>query len=132
MYNHISSYNGCSTITPSSRNSKAGWLDTHENHVALAIQSLASLVIIGDSIVAGLTRYAKVWNTYFSPLKTLNFGVRGDRTQNVMWRAENLVLPLTVRFAVIHCGTNNLDNGTASDIANGILSVGIALQKKKK
>ena len=64
------------------------------------------------------------------PLGAINLGIGGDRTQNVLWRVENLYLPSTVEFLVIHCGTNNLCDSQPSHIADGVLAVG-AMAKKK-
>ena len=108
------------TTTPSGRDKK-GWYQTHHDHVALAACYSASVVLIGDSIIIGLSKYPKVWNTYFAPFNTLCLGLGGDRTQHVLWRAEKITLPRTAQFAVIHCGTNNISCSTALDIANGIL-----------
>ena len=67
--------------------------------------------LIGDSNVAGLSRYQAVWKKYyFKTYKALNCGIFRDRTQNFLWRAEDLPLPLSVKYLVVHCGTNNLDH----------------------
>ena len=83
------------------------------------------------SIVAGLSRYPKVWNRFFKPWKALNFGIGGDRTQHILWRAEHIKLPATTKIAVIHCGTNNIEQDQPWDIANGIISIGLAFQEKR-
>ena len=74
--------------TPADRHFKAGWHDTHKYHRSLTKTSNTDVVLIGDSIIAGLTRYRDIWKEYFGPLKALNFGVGGDHTQNVLWRAK--------------------------------------------
>ena len=60
-------------------------------------------------LFTGLARYPSVWNQYFAPLKSLNFGLGGDRTQHVLWRVENGEIPLNAQTIVIHVGTNNTD-----------------------
>ena len=42
-------------------------------------------LLLGDSVIAGSSRYLKVWQRYFIPLKTLNFEIGGDRVENVIW-----------------------------------------------
>ena len=59
------------------------------------------------------------------------FGIGGDRTQHVLWRAEHIKLPATTKIAVIHCGTNNIEQDQPWDIANGIISIGLAFQEKR-
>ena len=66
----------------------------------------------------------------FVPLGAINLGIGGDRTQNLLWRVEDLRhLPSTVEFLVIHCGTNNLCDSLPSNIADGVLAVGAMARK---
>lgn len=116
--------------TPSGRD-KPGWYAEHEKHVEIAKTSSAGVLLIGDSIIQGLARYPKVWNQYFTPLKSLNFGLGGDRTQNVLWRVENGEIPLNAQTVVIHVGTNNTDRDKPKDIANGIGSIAMMFQEAK-
>ena len=102
-------FNSSPATIPSGRDNKVGWYDTHERHMKLASYSQPSVILIGDSIIAGLSRYPQVWNRFFKPWKALNFGIGGDRTQYVLWRATNIELPATTNIAVVHCGTNNID-----------------------
>ena len=115
---------------PSGRD-KPGWYAEHEKHVEIAKTSSAGVLLIGDSIIQGLARYPKVWNQYFAPLKSLNFGLGGDRTQNVLWRVENGEIPLNAQTIVIHVGTNNTDRDQPKDIANGIGSIAMMFQEAK-
>ena len=41
-------------------------------------------LLLGDSIVAGLSRYPKVSNEYFAPIHALNLGIGGDRIKNFL------------------------------------------------
>ena len=88
------------------------------------------LVLIGDSIVAGLSRYANIWRSFFKTFDTLNYGIGGDCTQHVLWRAENATLPNSLKYVVIHCGTNNIDRDQPRDIANSVIAIGLTLQEK--
>ena len=85
---------------------------------------------MGDSIVAGLSRYPNVWNDYFAQINTLNLGIGGDRVENVLWQAINLPLPLSMKNVVILCRTNNISIHTPRDIADCIISIGCILQNK--
>ena len=108
-------------VTPSDR-FKPGWLDEHEKHCTL-IKTCTSVLLVGDSIINGLARYPRVWEKYFAPLKALNFGLGGDRTQHVLWRLQNGALEGTPKVVVVHCGTNNIDKNYASEISEGILTI---------
>ena len=126
----LSDYQGSAATTPSGRDNKNGWYDIHQKHVNLSFNWKTTLVLIGDSIVAGLSRYANIWRTFFKTFRTLNYGIGGDRTQHVLWRAENAILPNSLKYVVIHCGTNNIDRDQPRDIANGGISIGLKLQEK--
>ena len=84
---------------------------------------------MGDSIVAGLSRYPNVWNDYFAQINALNLGIGGDRVENVLWQAIDLPLPLSVKNVVILCRTN-ISIHTPRDIADCIISIGSILQNK--
>ena len=99
--------------------------------MAIAARSLLSVLLIGDSLVNGLARYHRVWSKYFEPLRALNFGVGGDRTQHVLWRIENGEIPLNLQVAFVHCGTNNLDRDNPAEIRDGIASIVYTIQEKK-
>ena len=75
------------------RDNKHGWYEKHEKFVTITTGSLSSVLLVGDSLVNGLARYHRVWSKYFEPLRALNFGVGGDRTQHVLWRIENGEIP---------------------------------------
>jgi len=126
----LSDYNNSPATTPSGRDNKAGWYNIHDKHTSLSSTSKTQIILIGDSIIAGLSRYPRIWQAYFKPHRALNFGIGGDRTQHVLWRAENIDLPQTTKYLVIHCGTNNIDRDSPRDIANGIISIGLTLQEK--
>jgi len=81
------------------------------------------VVLIGDSLVAA-------WNAIdaeraFGTKTLFNFGVGGDRTQNVLWRLPALQnLRSQPKLAALLIGTNNLwTGGHSCSIAEGILSI---------
>lgn len=51
----------------------------------------------------------------------LNFSIRGDLIQNVLWRISNGELELKPKIVVLHCGTNNTPLNTSDEIAEGIM-----------
>ena len=117
--------------SPMGHDNKHGWYEEHEKFVAIATRSLSSVLLVGDSLVNGLARYHRVWSKYLEPLRALNFGVGGDRTQHVLWRIENGEIPLNLQVAFIHCGTNNLDRDNPAEIRDGIASIVYTIQEKK-
>ena len=101
-------------ITPVSREERPGWYVENRVHFEHISRRQASVVILGDSIVAGLARYPSVGYDHLRPLSAINCGMRGDLTRNGLWRVGHLSLPDSVRVAVILCGTNNIGQGLIS------------------
>ena len=94
------------------------------------IEETPILALCRASIVQGLKRYSNVWQKMFASLGAINLGIGDDRTQNLLWRVEDLRhLPSTVEFLGIHCGTNNLCDSLPSNIADGVLAVGAMARK---
>jgi lysophospholipase L1-like esterase len=83
------------------------------------------IIFIGDSITdRWLASPGKaVWDKYYAPRNTLNFGVFADTTQNVLWRFDNVDLTgLHPKVAVILIGTNNTKDDP-QQIADGVKAV---------
>ena len=118
------------TSTPVERFCKSGWLKLHQQHIsALTTNRNIQTALLGDPLIQGLSRYTKVWNSFFRK-DTLNCGIRGDKVENLLWRAENLEYPPAIRQVVIHCGTNNIEAHTPNDIANVLLCSCLTIRKR--
>jgi lysophospholipase L1-like esterase len=91
------------------------------------------VVFFGDSITDGWRGEGKgVWKEHFEPLKAVNFGIGGDRTQHVLWRIQNGELDgYKPKAAVIMIGTNNLGSNSAEQIAEGIKAIVEEIEKKQ-
>ena len=80
---------------------------------------------IGDSITQlwegpGST----VWQKFYGKRKCLNFGVGGDRTENVLWRFKQGQLDgVKARVAVVMIGTNNSGRDSEADMLEGVTAV---------
>ena len=57
------------------KRSKIGWIETHYHQKELLRKSYASVVVIGDSIVAGLRPYPTVWRNFILQYKTVNLAL---------------------------------------------------------
>ena len=82
------------------------------------------IIFIGDSITAGWLGAGKaIWDKKYAPRHALDFGINGDKTQNVLWRLANMgVQGMQPKVAVIMIGTNNTLN-SPHEIADGVKSV---------
>ena len=118
------------TSTSSGRFCKPRWHKLHQQHKsALNTNRNIQTVLLGDSLIQGLARYTKVWNSFFGK-DILNCGTRGDKVENLLFRAEKLKFPPAMRQIVIHCRTSNIDENTPNDIANGLLCSALTIQKR--
>jgi lysophospholipase L1-like esterase len=84
------------------------WLDTHAGlvKVAEASRGLIDVLLVGDSITQ---QWGPAWAKHFPGLKTVNLGIGGDKTQNVLWRLDHGgVAGLEPRVIVLLIGNNNM------------------------
>ena len=92
--------------TPTGRNNKVGSYQTCNDYGILAfLRDIHSMLLIGDSIFASLSRYQTVSNKYFKTYKVINCGISGDRTQHLLWKEEDLFVPPSLKFDVVYYGT---------------------------
>ena len=103
------------------------WYALHRSQIKRTISSQAEIVLLGDSLTAGLSRYPQAW-ALFNNHKVTNCGIRGDRIENGLWRVDRMFLPNTVSSAVIAYGINNMNEDTASNIALGVVSIALKLR----
>ena len=88
-------------------------------------------IVIGDSLVAGLNHYCKIWNNFFKPIDALSSGIGGDKVQNVLRQAQNSPIYSSLKNAVILCGSNNLHQDFTEDIVNGIIAIRHCFEKRQ-
>jgi lysophospholipase L1-like esterase len=84
------------------------WLDTHASlvKVAQASRGPIDVLLVGDSITM---QWGEAWPRHFPGLKTVNIGIGGDKTQNVLWRLDHGgVEGLEPRVIVLLIGNNNM------------------------
>ncbi|MBT5136088.1 MAG: hypothetical protein HOM36_00885 [Phycisphaerae bacterium] len=88
----------------------------------------ANVIFIGDSITQGWEgNGAGVWQANFTPLKSINLGISGDRTEHILWRLANGHLNgLQPDVAVVMIGTNNFgqqDKDSPSVVLDGVNAI---------
>ncbi len=104
----------------------AKWLAQHDAFVARAREGRIDVLFLGDSITENFAKRGKdAWNRDIAPLGTVaDFGISGDRTQFVLWRARNGELDRTgARVVVLMIGTNNLASATPESVARGVAAI---------
>jgi lysophospholipase L1-like esterase len=111
-------------IVPASRGTN--WVARHEKFLDQAKQDQIDLLFLGDSITdfwrGKAPRFGiNIWNKYYPPLHAADFGISGDRTENVIWRIDNGELDgLHPKVVVLMIGTNNSRTNSPEQIAEGI------------
>jgi len=103
------------------------WFARHAKNIGQMSKGDIDLLMVGDSITHNFESVgAKVWKKHFEPLKAINLGFGGDRTQHVLWRLDHLPkLKKSPKGAVVLIGTNNICWGsdTPRQAAEGVQAV---------
>ena len=111
---------------------KSGLIETHFHQKELLRKSRASVVVIGDSVLAGLRVYLTVWRNFILWYKTIKLGIGGDQIKNILWHINNIVLPKSIRSIVIHCGTNNIDTSSSDEISTGVVTIASPISHRSR
>ncbi len=124
------------TCTPVPRGS--WWPNYHKNMLKRENQK-CKVLFLGDSITmmwrsqSGYEGGTKVWNKHYSKLPAANYGISGDKTENVLWRISdsNDLQGTNPKVVVLLIGINNLLQGDSpQDVAAGIKETVAVLRKK--
>jgi len=112
---------GNSAVKPAPRDS--GWVSRHEGFVAIAKKGDAKILFMGDSITDGW-RGEKLWKEKYEPMKAVDFGIGGDRTEHVLWRMKHgECTGIKPKVVVLMIGTNNLGANSGPQIAEGVTAI---------
>jgi len=115
-----------STTTPDNSRyvTDTNLLPNCQKQLDAAANQPCDLIFIGDSITQFFPGSApSVWKKSYEVYHPVDFGIMGDKTENVLWRLGNMNLKgLKPKVAVILIGTNNRDNAV-QEIADGVKAV---------
>ena len=112
---------GNSAIKPVPRD--ANWVKRHEGFVERAKKGDAEILFMGDSITDGW-RKQQLWTDKYEPMKAVDFGIGGDKTEHVLWRMENGECEgIKPKVVVLMIGTNNTGRNSAPEIVEGITAI---------
>ena len=132
-----------STITPEPRQSDF-WLNRFDEINRRIEQGNIDLLFVGDSIThfwEGTiypadsephgTAGQVVWDEYYSQRNAVNIGIGGDKIEHILWRLDNGNIDgISPKLIVLLAGTNNVEDNTAAEIADGIVAIIDKLQLK--
>lgn len=60
----------------------------HKRFLSECREKDPDVIFIGDGILESL-QYTEYYNQFFAPLHCLNFSIRNDEVQNLLWRVQN-------------------------------------------
>jgi lysophospholipase L1-like esterase len=115
-----------------------GWLRRHDAFVATAKKGSIELYMEGDSITDfWASRFKDNWAKNLGGWNPGDFGISGDRTQNVLYRIAHGELDnVNPKAVVLLIGTNNLASNatygenTVEDTVKGVKAVVDAIKQK--
>ena len=93
------------------------WLGQHEGYVERAKRGGIDLLFLGDSLTYAWNFDGhEVWQSDFASSNAANFGIGGDRTDDVLWRIEHgEVAGSGASTVVLLVGTNDLAGGVSPE-----------------
>jgi lysophospholipase L1-like esterase len=115
--------------------SVARWNQMHEGFLKRAKEGPVDVLFLGDSITEGWGGAGReVWTERFQKKNAANFGIGGDKTQQVLWRiTEGAELEgISPKVCVLMIGTNNFGLGgeEPENVVKGIRAIIDALRAK--
>lgn len=107
------------------------WMAHFQRSLDRTKKGNVDLLFDGDSITDfWLGTGKEVWNKNYSRLNAADYGISGDRTENVLWRVQKgQVAGLRPKLVVLLIGTNNMGDCSETQIAEGITAVVREYQK---
>lgn len=104
------------------------WMRRHNRFNAISEAGGVNLLFIGDSITEawGAPEQRELWEINYAPYGAANFGIGGDRTQQILWRIENGNLDgISPKVVVLKIGVNNIwhEDSVPGKVAEGVIKV---------
>ncbi len=119
-------------VTPVARTSD-WWVLRQEQNIERIKQGDVDLLMLGDSITHRWEREGSyIWEIFYAKRNAVNLGFAGDKTENVLWRIEDIDFTASApKLAVLMIGTNNSgDSYSAAQIEDGIVAITQTLRQK--
>jgi len=108
----------------------ARWMLMHQRFISEARDGEPEVIWIGDSIIQNLSN-SRIWDSSFCLMHSVNFGISGDRTENVLWRIQNGELEdVAPKIIVLSVGQENYGD-SAETITEGIQSICSFIRSKQ-
>ena len=97
----------------------------NNNDNAAKIAEGIHLVFDGDSITDGWHKAGQqIWMERYAKFGAFDFGIGGDRTENLLWRlSQGQLKEIHPKLVLLMIGTNNLSSNTNEQIAEGVKAI---------
>ncbi len=120
-------------LVPVPRPAEAVWMQRHLQILAQQGKGGIDIVFVGDSITQGWLN-SPVWNKVFVPMRAANFGINGDRVENVYWRLTQggELRGINPRVLVLLIGTNNLSVGDDPRAIAEVIGLTVAQLRRQR
>lgn len=114
------------------------WMDQHNDICNIGKKRDVDLVFIGNSITQSWSNNDRhvwsvgqdTWDQYYMARNAANFGISGDKVENILWRIENGNFKYcSPKVVVLMAGTNNLKESSSDFIIEGINAIIKRLQQ---
>jgi lysophospholipase L1-like esterase len=122
-----------STTTPVPNSGNSKFYSLHNEYVSIANAGTARLVFLGDSITRGWI--PRLLSSLFPvAYKPTQFGIGGDRIENILWRAINGEFPFSFQpqVVVLQAGTNNMGANSDAQIVEGTKKLASEVQRRTR
>eukprot|EP00112_Aurelia_sp_Birch-Aquarium-sp1_P024217 Seg7544.1 transcript_id=Seg7544.1/GoldUCD/mRNA.D3Y31 product="Platelet-activating factor acetylhydrolase IB subunit beta" protein_id=Seg7544.1/GoldUCD/D3Y31 len=105
------------------------WMSMHKRFIEDGKLLRPEVVFTGDSLIHRM-QDTETWEKMFKPMKAVNFGIGGDKIENVLWRLQNGELEsVKPKLFVVLVGTNNIDN-TCDEIVEGLETIAWTINQR--
>ena len=118
---------GEQSLGPKRREAKATQIESIQRKLS---NDRAEVILLGDSIIKNIERFAPKYFTLFPASTVLNAGIPGDTVEAILYRVLHMSFPSTVTCISLLCGTNNLSSHSPATISATVMEILFVLRQK--
>ena len=118
---------GEQSLGPKRREAKATQIESIQRKLS---NDRAEVILLGDSIIKNIERFAPKYFTLFPASTVLNAGIPGDTVEAILYRVLHMSFPSTVTCISLLCGTNNLSCHSPATISATVMEILFVLRQK--
>ena len=100
---------------------RISWGEKHEKFIEEGTILKRGISFFGDSLISNFWRSPKLLQCGPEPVN--NFGIGGDKIENVLWRLLHGEVPKHSKLIIIHVGTNNVKHDSISEVIHGFRAI---------